>query len=225
MSRRVVSERLIVTIDFAAWMGGSFFQISPDSQRVTYAARVGAKQFVVVDGNEEKPYDAIMPDTLSFSSDSQRVTYAARVGAKQFVVVDGNEQRHYDGILEGTLSFSPDSQRVAYAFKRARSGSSLWMGKKKSTMMPSLLQEEEEFSLTPKIISVILPEKVPPFTWWRSGSRGLSIAIAQALFMLDAFDLNDGTGELLFKRSALPGCRCYSSHKRHLWMKANGHVR
>src|SRR6266511_2211790 len=101
MSRRVVSERLIGTIDFAAWMGGSFFQIS---------------------------------------SDSQRVTYAARVGAKQFVVVDGNEQRHYDGILEGTLSFSPDSQRVAYAFKRARSGSSLWMGKKKSTMMPSLLQ-------------------------------------------------------------------------------------
>src|SRR6266496_2110635 len=78
-------------------------------------------------------------------------------------------------------------------FKRARSGSSLWMGKKKSTMMPSLLQEEGEFSLTPKIISVILPEKVPPFTWWRSGSRGLSIAIAQALFMLDAFDLNDGT--------------------------------
>src|SRR6266511_2707650 len=110
-------------------------------------------------------------------------------------------------------------------FKRARSGSSLWMGKKKSTMMPSLLQEEEEFSVTPKIISVILPEKVPPFTWWRSGSRGLSMAIAQALFMLDAFDLNDGTGELLFKRSALPGCRCYSSHKRHLWMKANGHVR
>ena len=78
MSRRVVSERLIVTIDFAAWMGGSFFQISPDSQRVTYAARAGAKQFVVVNGNEEKPYDAIMPDTLSFSSDSQRVTYAAR---------------------------------------------------------------------------------------------------------------------------------------------------
>src|SRR5262249_17857368 len=90
---------------------------------------------------------------------------------------------------------------------------------------PSLPQEEEELSLTPRIISVILPEKVPPSMWWKSGSRGLSIAITQALFMLDAFDLNDGTGELLFKRSALPGCRCYSSHKRHLWMKANGHVR
>jgi len=60
MSRRVVSERLIGTIDFAAWMGGSFFQISSDSQRVTYAARVGAKQFVVVDGKKEKYYDAIV---------------------------------------------------------------------------------------------------------------------------------------------------------------------
>src|SRR5437870_11299384 len=95
-------------------------------------------------------------------------------------------------------------------FKRARSGSSLWMGKKKSTMMPSLPQEEEELSLTPKIISVILPEKVPPSTWWRSGSRGLSIAITQELFMLDAFDLNDGTGELLFKRSARASTACSS---------------
>jgi hypothetical protein len=117
MSKRVVSERLIVTIDFAAWMGGSFFQISPDSQRVTYAARVGAKQFVVVDGNEEKLYDAIVPDTLNFSPDSQRVAYVARVGTEQLVVVDGNQKQHYDGILEGTLSFSPDSQRVAYAVR------------------------------------------------------------------------------------------------------------
>jgi len=114
MSTRVVSERLIVHIDFAAWMGGSFLKISPNSQRVAYAARVGTKQFVVVDGNEEKPYDAIVPDTLSFSPDSQRVAYAARVGTKQFVVVDGREERRYDGVLEGTLSFSPDSQRVAY---------------------------------------------------------------------------------------------------------------
>jgi hypothetical protein len=115
MSNRVVSERLIVNIDFSAWMGGSFFQISPDNKRVAYAARVGTKQFVVVDGNEEKPYDAILPGTLNFSSDSQRVAYAARVGAKQLVVVDGKEERHYDSILEGTLIFSPDSQRVAYA--------------------------------------------------------------------------------------------------------------
>jgi len=112
MSTRVVSERLIVHIDFAAWMGGSFLKISPNSQRVAYAARVGTKQFVVMDGNEEKPYDAIVPDTLRFSPDSQRVAYAARVGTKQFVVVDGREERRYDGVLEGTLSFSPDSQRV-----------------------------------------------------------------------------------------------------------------
>src|SRR5262249_32767580 len=77
-------------------------------------ARVGTKQFVVVDGNEEKSYDAIVPDTLSFSPDSQRLAYAAHVGTKQFVVVDGNQGRHYDSILEGTLVFSSDSQREAY---------------------------------------------------------------------------------------------------------------
>jgi hypothetical protein len=99
MSTRVVSERLIVQIDFAAWMGGSFLKISPNSQRVAYAARVGTKQFVVVDGNEEKPYDAIMPDTLRFSPDSQRVAYAARVGTKRFVVVDGRRDKQYDAIV------------------------------------------------------------------------------------------------------------------------------
>jgi hypothetical protein len=99
MSTRVVSERLIVHIDFAAWMGGSFLKISPNSQRVAYAARVGTKQFVVVDGNEEKPYDAIMPDTLRFSPDSQRVAYAARVGTKRFVVVDGRRDKQYDAIV------------------------------------------------------------------------------------------------------------------------------
>ncbi len=78
-------------------------------------ARVGAKQLVVVDGNEEKPYDAIMPGTLRFSPDSQRRAYVACVGMKQLVVVDGNEERHHDRILKGTLCFSPDSQRVAYA--------------------------------------------------------------------------------------------------------------
>ena len=115
MSTRVVSERLIVHIDFAAWMGGSFLKISPNSQRVAYAARVGTKQFVVVDGREERRYDGVLEGTLSFSPDSQRVAYVARVGAKQLVVVDGNEERHHDRILKGTLNFSPDSQRVAYA--------------------------------------------------------------------------------------------------------------
>ena len=33
---------------------------SPDSQRVAYAARVGAKQFVVVDGREERHYEGIL---------------------------------------------------------------------------------------------------------------------------------------------------------------------
>ena len=112
MSKRVVSERLIVTIDFAAWMGGSFFQISPDSQRVGYVARVGMKQFVVVDGKEERHYDGILEGTLSFSPDSQRVAYAVQEGTKRFVVVDGKKEKYYDAIVTtggGRVIFDPEN--------------------------------------------------------------------------------------------------------------------
>ena len=69
----------------------------------------------VVNGREEKQYDAILEGTPHFSPDSRRVAYAAGVGDKQFVVVDEREEKQYDAILEGTPHFSPDSRRVAYA--------------------------------------------------------------------------------------------------------------
>jgi len=37
---------------------------SPDSSRVTYAAFAGNKQFVVIDRQEDKPYDGILQGTL-----------------------------------------------------------------------------------------------------------------------------------------------------------------
>src|SRR6266540_4036922 len=116
MSTRVVSERLIVHIDFAAWMGGSFLKISPNSQRVAYVARVGTKQFVVSLWMEERSGAT----TAYWKAPSASARTASgwpmwRVGAKQLVVVDGNEEKHHDRILKGTLNFSPDSQRVAYA--------------------------------------------------------------------------------------------------------------
>jgi len=111
-SNRVVSERLIVEIDFSSWIRESF-KVSPDSKRVAYVARVGDKQFVVVDGKEEKQYDGIGEGTPIFSPDSKRVAYNARVGDKWLVVADGKEEKRYDGIGT-TLIFSPDSKRVAY---------------------------------------------------------------------------------------------------------------
>jgi hypothetical protein len=94
----VLSERLVVQIDFSSWIQESF-TVSPDSQRVAYVAQLGDKQLVVVDGKEEEPYDGI--GTLIFSLDSQRVAYGAQVGDKWFVVVDGKEEKPYDGIVRG----------------------------------------------------------------------------------------------------------------------------
>ena len=58
-ANRIVSERLIGQIDFSSWIKKSF-KVSPDSKRVAYAAKVGSKWFVVVDGKEEKQYDGII---------------------------------------------------------------------------------------------------------------------------------------------------------------------
>ena len=95
---RIVSERFIAQIDPSSWIKESF-KVSPDSKRVAYAAGVGDKWFVVVDGKEEKQYDGIGEGTPIFSPDSKRVAYAAQVGNKRFVVVDGKEEKQYDGIV------------------------------------------------------------------------------------------------------------------------------
>lgn len=62
---------------------------SPDSQHVAYAAALDDKQFVVVDGKKEKPYDAIRLGSLVFSPDSRRVAYLAARGDREFIVVEG----------------------------------------------------------------------------------------------------------------------------------------
>jgi hypothetical protein len=55
----VLSERLVVQIDFSSWIPESF-TVSPDSKRVAYGAGMGDKQVVVVDGKEGKQYDNIV---------------------------------------------------------------------------------------------------------------------------------------------------------------------
>ena len=90
---------------------------SPNCRRLAFVARVGKKQFVVVDGQEQKQYDRIERGSLVFSPDSRRLAYRARAGGKRFVVVDGEDQKQCDEV--NSLVFSPDSQRVAYV---ARSG-------------------------------------------------------------------------------------------------------
>jgi hypothetical protein len=56
---RIIPERVIAQIDTTSWIKESF-RVSPDSQRLAYAARIGEKRFVVADGQEGKQYDGII---------------------------------------------------------------------------------------------------------------------------------------------------------------------
>ena len=55
--------------------------------------------YVVVDGRQEGPYDAIIPGSLMMSADSQHVYYAATQGTKQYIVIDGKLSDPYDELL------------------------------------------------------------------------------------------------------------------------------
>lgn len=96
-----------------SWIKGSV-KVSGDSRRVAYVASVGDKQFVMVDGNEERRYDRVLTGSLTFSPDDRRFAYAARVGDRTFVVLDGKEDKHYEGVAADSLTFSPDGQRLGY---------------------------------------------------------------------------------------------------------------
>jgi hypothetical protein len=96
---------------------------SPDCRHVAYVAGVDEKQFVVVDGKEQKHYDSIGKGmcyhdcylgTPIFSPDSRRLAYAAGEGEKWFAVVDGKEQNPYDDLSALSFTFSPDGRRLAY---------------------------------------------------------------------------------------------------------------
>jgi hypothetical protein len=115
---RIVSETFIGKIHASSIIES--FKVSPDSKRVAYVAVSrgvfsGEKQFLVVDGREEKQYDYIGAGTVIFSPDSKRVAYGAIVGNRVFLVVDGKEDKTYDTIGGRGPVFSPDSKRVAYS--------------------------------------------------------------------------------------------------------------
>jgi outer membrane lipoprotein-sorting protein len=110
---RAGAEKLICHIDSETVIGQPVS--SPDSRRVAYVAKDGAKRRVIADGKEEKAYDFIDVTSLAFSPDSHRVAYVASAGGKQIVVVDGKDGKPYDEAR--SFIFSPDSRRVAYAAK------------------------------------------------------------------------------------------------------------
>jgi dipeptidyl aminopeptidase/acylaminoacyl peptidase len=90
--------------------------ISPDSRRLAYVARVGRRNVVVLDGDEQSLGEAdYLVGSLEFSPDGRRLAYLASADGRQVVVVDGEMQEleEVDGVI-GSLTFSPDGRCLAY---------------------------------------------------------------------------------------------------------------
>lgn len=81
-----------------------------------YIGKLNGKDFLVINGKEEKniEYDSIKD--LWFSLDGSRYAYLIRRDKKYIMVIDGKEEKEYDHILDFT--FSPDGSRYAYIAKR-----------------------------------------------------------------------------------------------------------
>jgi Tol biopolymer transport system component len=102
-----------ITRDPISESGESFPIIfSPDSGRVSYVVKRGAKYMVVIDGKESAPYDYVRTAAQRFSPDSRRVAFAAKRGKKELIVVDGVDGKLFDDVFNPY--FSEDSRRVAH---------------------------------------------------------------------------------------------------------------
>ncbi len=86
---RVVSERLIGKIH-PSWIPESV-KVSPDGRRVAYVTVhsgwfAGQKQFVVVDGKEEKPYDGLVRGGRIIFDSPDSLHYLAWKGDDMYLV-------------------------------------------------------------------------------------------------------------------------------------------
>ena len=87
-----------------------------------YAARRGDRWFVVVNGKEGPPMDAVRPP--EFSADGRFLVYRARREGRRFVVVaeaDGRRPRElpaYEQVFE--VRFTADGRSIAYGVKDGR---------------------------------------------------------------------------------------------------------
>lgn len=110
-------------------IGKKFYiaQFSKDGKRVDYAFMFRAREkptqeyypglfseysFVVVNGEKQKGYFEVFPDSITFSPNGQKLAYIARDNYGYFLVVNGQEGKRYQEILTDSLNFSPDSENI-----------------------------------------------------------------------------------------------------------------
>ena len=83
---------------------------SPDSQHMAYEAKVDSQQqFVVLDGQEQKPYEAAA--YLVFSPDNGQLVWPKKTTSYLWSLME--EQKHYD-TLGSAAVFSQADGKMAY---------------------------------------------------------------------------------------------------------------
>ncbi len=129
--RLEITEQRLWKVD--AGINWHSWRMSPDNERIAYAAERGDKWVMVVDGVAGQEYDQITigkrwfdTDFVAFSPDSRRVAHTARRAQDWFIVIDGIEHGPYEEIIAektfwkgpvGYAQFSLDGKQFAHTAK------------------------------------------------------------------------------------------------------------
>lgn len=89
--------------------------MSPDGKRLAFEVRRGDREFIVLDGAEQKPY--ALTDGFTFSPDGRRFAYMGSSEATAAAVIDGKEAPPERLHFVSDFAFSPDSKRLAYVIQ------------------------------------------------------------------------------------------------------------
>lgn len=95
--------------------GIDFIAFSPDSKRIVHTAKIKDKNYFVVDGKQEGPYDYVTFPVF-FSPDSKILAYVATEKKNMLLIVNGKVQEKTKGTILNMV-FSADSRRFAYTLK------------------------------------------------------------------------------------------------------------